>query len=102
VVVVVEGLNPSVPSFYGKTTGNTLGGEQLIPIFFTIGQAILQIERRVGKYFSTVSTTETFRMEVCTHGLQTIPDNLSSALAAVWSQILAIAVLTVQFAWKQA
>ena len=32
VVVVVEGLNPSVPSFYGKTTRDTLGGEQLIPI----------------------------------------------------------------------
>jgi len=37
VVVVVEGLDPTVPGFYGEPAGHALGGKQLVPIFFAVG-----------------------------------------------------------------
>jgi len=40
VVVVVKSLHPPVPGFYWEPTGDAFGGEQLVPIFFTIRQTI--------------------------------------------------------------
>jgi len=72
VVVVVEGLHPSVSSLDGKPARNTLGREQLVPIFFTIWKTVLKVKWRIGEDFATVSANETLRMEGLTHRLQTI------------------------------
>jgi len=71
-VVVIEGLHPSVSSLYGKPTRDALGGEKFIPVFFTIRKTIFQIERSICQYFSTVDTGEALWMEVCAHCLQTV------------------------------
>jgi len=71
-VVIIESLHPSVPSFYGEPTGDAFGGEQFIPVFFTIRKTILQIERSICQYLSTVDTGEALWMEVGAHCLQTV------------------------------
>jgi hypothetical protein len=48
-VVVIDGLYPAVTSLDGETAGHAFGCKQLIPVFFTVWQAILQIEWRVGE-----------------------------------------------------
>jgi hypothetical protein len=37
VVVVVQGLDPSVAGLNGKAAGDALRCEQLVPIFFAVG-----------------------------------------------------------------
>lgn len=44
VVVVVERLNPAVSSFNREAAADTLGGEQLVPVFLAVGHAILKVE----------------------------------------------------------
>jgi len=71
-IIVVKSLNPTVTGFDWKATRDTFGGEQFVPIFFTVGQSVFQVEWRVGKDFSTISANKTFRMKCFAHGLQTI------------------------------
>jgi len=40
-VVVVEGLHPSVPGLDGEPATHTLGGEQVVPVSFAVGKTIL-------------------------------------------------------------
>jgi len=72
VVVVVESFHPPVSSFYWESTRYTLGGEQFIPVFFTIGKSVLKVEWGVCKYFATVGTHEALRAEVGAHGFQAV------------------------------
>jgi len=72
VVVVVQSFHPSVSSFYWESTGYTLGGKQLVPVFFTIGKSVLKVEWGVCKYFATVGTHEALRAEVGAHGFQAV------------------------------
>jgi len=44
VIVVVEGLDPSVSGFNGKSARNTLCREQLVPVFFTVWKPVLKVE----------------------------------------------------------
>jgi len=71
-IIVVKSLYPTVTGFDRKTTGDTFGCEQFIPIFFAVGQSVFQIEWRVGKDFSTISANKTFGMKCFAHGLQTV------------------------------
>jgi len=72
VVVVVESFHPPVSSFYWESTRYTLGGEQFIPVFFTIGKSVLKVEWGVCKYFATVGTHEALWAEVGAHGFQAV------------------------------
>jgi len=99
VVVVIESLHPAITSLDWEATRDALGGEELIPVLFTIWETILQVEWRVCKDLATVSTAEALWMEVCAHRLQTVPDNLPATLAALWSKISSVAILAVQFAF---
>jgi len=72
VVVVIESLHPAITSLDWEATRDTLGGEELIPVLFTIWETILQVEWRVCKDLATVSTAEALWMEVCAHRLQTV------------------------------
>jgi len=72
VVVVVKSFHPTVSSFYWKSAGYTLGGEQFIPVFFTIRKSVLQIEWRVAEYLPTVGADEALRVEVGAHGFQAV------------------------------
>jgi len=97
VVVAVQGLDPAIPSLNGKPTSDTLRCEQLVPILLAVGESVLQIEREVRKDFAAVGAAEALRMEVGAKSLQTIPDNLTAALAALRGQVCSITVLTIQF-----
>jgi len=72
VVVVVECLHPPVTRFDGEPAGDTLGREQLIPIFFAVRQAVLQVEGEVGEGLAAVGAAETLGVEVGAEGLQTV------------------------------
>jgi len=72
VVVVVEGLHPTVTRLDGEPAGDALRREQLIPIFFAVGQAVLQVEGEVGEGLAAVGAAETLRVEVGAEGLQTV------------------------------
>jgi len=72
VIVVVEGLDPSVSGFNGKSARNTLCREQLVPVFFTVWKPVLKVEWWIGKYFATISTNKTLRVECLSHRLQTV------------------------------
>jgi len=72
VVVVVEGFDPPVAGFYGEPARHTLGCEQVIPIFFTVGQSVFKVKWRVGKDLATVSANKTLRMKCLAHCLQTV------------------------------
>jgi hypothetical protein len=71
-IIVVKSLNPTVTGFDWKATRDAFGGEQFVPIFFTVGQSVFQVERGVGKDFSTISANKTFGMKCFAHGLQTV------------------------------
>jgi len=96
VIVVVESLHPAIPSLYWEATRYTLRGKQLIPVFFAVGKAVLQVEWGVGKYFPTVGTDEALRMEVGAHGFQAVPDNLPPTLATLRSQVPPVTILAVE------
>jgi hypothetical protein len=85
VVIVVESFDPPVSGFDWESTRDALRCEQLVPIFFTVGQSVLQIEWAVGEDFVAIGARKALRMEVRSHRLQAVPDNLFPALAAVWS-----------------
>jgi len=96
VVVTVEGLHPPVSSFNWKSARDAFGGEQLIPIFFTVGQPVLQVERRVGEQLAAVGAPEALGAEGGAHGLQAVPNDFLSAFLTAWRQIISIAVLAVE------
>jgi len=83
VVVVVQSLDPPVSGFDRESAGDALCCEQLVPIFFAVGQSVLQIEGAVGEDLVAVGASKALWMEVRGHRLQTVPDNLFSAFAAV-------------------
>jgi len=83
VVVVVESLDPPVSGFDRESARHALCCEQLVPIFFTVGQSILQIEGAIGEDLVAVSACKTLRMEVCGHRLQAVPNDLFSTLATI-------------------
>jgi len=58
VVVIVEGFDPSITGFDRKTTSDTLGGEQFVPVFFTVWLTILKIERVVTKGYKSMYIKE--------------------------------------------
>lgn len=117
-IVVVQGLNPSVASFNGETASIALGGEQFIPIGFTVGNTILQEEWSIAEQFAAVTASKAFRMEVFANGIQAItlkiPKkqglikyskhtikskiylNFTSTLAASRSQVLFKTIFTVK------
>lgn len=71
-IVVVQGLDPSVTGFNGESASEALGGEQLVPICFAIGVAFLQEERTVSEQFAAISTFEALWMEFLADGVQAI------------------------------
>lgn len=119
-IVVVEGLHPSIASFHGEAAGEALGGEELVPVGLAVGIAILQEEGRVAKDLAALAAGEALRMEVLANGIQAITLkgkgiiscqllfliisqvkthlDLASALAAGGRQVLLEAVLAVQVA----
>jgi len=99
VVVVVEGLHPPVAGLDREATGNALGGEQLVPVFLTVRQPILQVEGAVSKDLVAVGAGEALGVEGGRHRLQAVPSYFFSALAAVRSKETTIAILTVKLAF---
>jgi len=99
VVVAVERLHPPVPSFNGETASNALGGEQLVPIFLAVWEAVLQVEGEVGEDLAAVGTAEALGVPGGAQRLQTVPQDLPAALAAIWRKEGSITVLTVQFSF---
>jgi len=71
-VVVVQGLHPSVASFHGEAAGEALGGEQLVPVGLAVRVAILQEEGPVAKDLAALAAGEALRMEVLANGIQTV------------------------------
>jgi len=71
-IVVVKSLDPPVSSFDWESARHALRCEQLVPIFFTVGQSVLQIERAVGEDLVAVGARKALRMEVCGHSLQAV------------------------------
>lgn len=71
-VIMVQGLNPSITGFDGETASEALGGEELIPISFAVGHAILKEEWSIAKQFATMATREALRMEMFANGIQAI------------------------------
>jgi len=72
VIVVVESLDPPISSFDWESAGDTLRCEKLIPIFFTVGQSVLEIEGAVGEYLVAIGAGKALRMEVRRHRLQAV------------------------------
>jgi len=72
VVVVVEGLHPPVAGLDREATGNALGGEQLVPVFLTVRQAVLQVEGAVSKDLVAVGAGEALGVEGGRHRLQAV------------------------------
>lgn len=97
-VVVVQGLHPSVASFHGEAAGEALGGEQLVPIGLAVRVSILQEEGPVAKDLAALAAGEALRMEVFANGIQTVTLDFASALAASGRQVLLETVLAVQIA----
>jgi len=95
-IVIVEGFHPPVPSFYWESAGDTFCCEQFVPIFFTVGESILEIERRVCENFTTIGAGKAFRVEVLTHGFQTVPNDFLSAFFTIWCEISAVTIFTVE------
>jgi len=98
VVVVIKGLNPSISSLNWEATAYTLGGEQLVPICLAIRQAILKVEGTRPKYFSTVGTAETFRVELFSNSIQTVSFDALVAFAAGRGKESLVTVFAVQIA----
>lgn len=96
VVVVVQGLHPLVTGFDGESAGEALGREQLVPVSFAVGIALLQEERAVAEQFAAVGTLEALRMELLADGVQAVTLHSGVALAADGGQELLETVLTVQ------
>jgi len=71
-VVVVQGLHPSVASFHGEAAGEAFGGEQLVPVGLAVRVAILQEEGPVAKDLAALAAGEALRMEVLANGIQTV------------------------------
>ena len=69
-VIGVKGFDPSVTSLNRESTGDTFGGEHLIPILFTIRVSVLHVERVVSKGCPTVSASEALRMPLFVEGHQ--------------------------------
>lgn len=94
VVVVIHGFNPTIARLDGVAACETLGREQLVPVWceikdmwkpnqtrlvvsspltsLTVGESVLQVEVAVAKQASAVSTGEAFRVELLTDGVQAI------------------------------
>jgi len=80
VVVVVEGLHPSVAGLDREAAGDALGREQLVPILLAVRKPVLEVERRIGEDLAAVSAHEALRVERAAHGLQAV---LSSPAACL-------------------
>jgi len=72
VVVAVKSLHPAVASLNWEPASDALCREQLVPVLFTVGQAVLQVEREVGEDLAAVGAAEALWMEVGAQRLQTV------------------------------
>jgi len=95
VVVVVEGLHPSIPGLDGESTRDALSGEQFVPVFFAVREAVFQIEGTIGEDLIAVGAGKALRVEGGGHRLQAVPNNLLPALLAIRCQISTIALFTI-------
>jgi len=96
VVVVVEGLYPTVAGLYGEAAPNTLGGEEVIPVGLAVGQTILQVEGSRAEHFATVGAAEALRVELLPHRVQAVALDALVTLGAGGGQEPLVAVLAVQ------
>lgn len=80
VVVVIQSLDPTVTCLDREPAADALDSEEIIPVSFTVWQAIFKIEGFRSKDFTTVGTAETLGMELLANGIQTISLNSLVAL----------------------
>lgn len=98
VVVVGQRFNPAVSRFDGESTSKAFCGEQLIPVVFAVGLAVLEEEGAVSEQFTAIDAVEAFGVEVLANRVQAIPLNLVSAFVTGWCDELFEAVLAVEHA----
>jgi len=96
VVVVVEGLYPSVSCLDRETAANTLRREEVVPVSLAVGQSVLKVECARSKDLPAVGTAEAFWVELFTYGIKTIALDPLVALATDGGEVLFVAVLTVE------
>jgi len=96
VVVVVEGLHPSVSCLDRETAAYTLRREKVVPVSFAVGQSVFQVECARPKDLPAVSTAEALWVELFTYSVQTIALDPLVAFAADGGEILLVTVLTVE------
>jgi len=72
VVVVVEGLHPSVAGLDREAAGDALGREQLVPILFAVWEPVLEVKGRVGEDLAAVGAHEALGVEGAAHRLQAV------------------------------
>lgn len=82
VVVVVEGLHPSVAGLDREAAGDALGREQLVPILFAVRQPVLEVEGRVGEDLAAVGAHEALGVERAVHRLQAVLSSPAAEAAA--------------------
>ena len=71
-VVVVEGFNPPVTGLDGESAADAFGREEVVPVFLTVGESVLQIEGRIGEDLAAVGAHEALGVERAVHGLQAV------------------------------
>ena len=77
VVVLIQGFDPSISCCNGKSTANTFGCEQVVPVLFTVGMSILQIKWAVPKGLFAVWAGEAIWMPLSVQGIEAVLNKTS-------------------------
>lgn len=96
VVIVVQGLYPTIASFDWESTRKTLCREQLVPIGFAIGQSFFEEEWAVTEQLAAVGTFEAFRVEMLSNRVQAVALDFVLTFVATWGDEPFEAVLAVE------
>ena len=70
-IILWESFNPTIAGSNWECTTSTFGCKQIIPIFFTVRQCILKVERRISERSSTVCTGKTCCVPLFVKSVQT-------------------------------
>merc|ERR1719187_3220008 len=90
------GLHPAVAGLDGEVAAHALGGEQIVPVFFAVGQAVLEVEGARAEDAATVRAAEALGVELLAHGVQAVSFDSLAALIADGREVLFVADLAVQ------
>lgn len=71
-IIVTEGLHPTIACLHWETASKAFRGKQLVPVGLAVRQSILHEKGCISKQFAAMGAAKALRMEMFAHCIQAV------------------------------